>query len=64
MAKRKKNYLNNKDMLKEIHLSKVSYCSFLTQEDNQQDFIVENLSDIWGTQEVEVGKTKNGKPIL
>jgi len=25
MAKRKKNYLNNKDMLKEIHLSKISY---------------------------------------
>jgi len=65
MAKRKKNYLNNKDMLKEIHLSKISYCSFLDKvEDNQQDFIVENLSDIWGTQNVEVSKDKDGKPIM
>jgi len=54
MAKRKKNYLNNKDMLKEIHLSKISYCSFLDKiEDNQQDFIVEALEDIEGTRQVE-----------
>lgn len=64
MAKRKKNYLNNKDMLKEIHLSKISYCSFRDPiEDNQQDFIVEALEDIWGTQNVEVGKDADGKPI-
>lgn len=47
MAKRKKNYLNNKDMLREIHLSKISYCSFRDKLlDSQQDFIVEDLSEI------------------
>ena len=61
MTKRKKNYLNNKDMLKEIHLSKISYCSFRNKvEDNQQDFIVEELDDIWGTQKVEDGKDEKG----
>lgn len=64
MAKRKKNYLNNKDMLKEIHLSKISYCAFLDKvEDNQQDFIVENLSDIWDTQNVVIGKDDDGNEI-
>jgi len=49
MAKRKQNYLNNKDMLKEIHLSKITYCTFLDPvEDNQQDFIVEDVNDITG----------------
>ena len=65
MAKRKKNYLNNKDMLKEIHKSKITYCSFADPiEDNQQDFIVESADAIFGMQEVEVGKDANGKPIL
>lgn len=44
---RKKNYLNNKDILKQIHLSKMSYCSYRDEElDNQQDFIVEDIHDI------------------
>jgi len=63
MAKRKKNYLNNKDMLKEIHLSKISYCSFLDKiEDNQQDFIVEALEDIEGTRQVEDKKATETTP--
>lgn len=34
-------------MLREIHLSKISYCSFRDKpNDNQQDIIVENLSEI------------------
>lgn len=37
----KKNYLNNKDILKEIHLSKNSYCSFTSPEYHQYDFIVD-----------------------
>lgn len=36
------NYLNNKDILKEIHLSKNSYCSFAEAEFNQYDIIVEH----------------------
>ena len=44
---RKKNYLNNKDILKQIHLSKMSYCSYRdTDLDNQQDFIVEDISEL------------------
>jgi len=65
MAKRKKNYLNNKDMLKEIHLSKISYCSFADPvEDNQQDFIVESKEEIFGTQNVQIGKDDDGEPIM
>lgn len=37
----KKNYLNNKDILKEIHSSKNSYCKFETSDDHQYDFIVD-----------------------
>jgi len=43
----KTNYLNNKDILKEIHKSKLSYCSYTDQEKhNQQDLILKNVSDI------------------
>ena len=36
------NYLNNKDILKEIHTSKNAYCSFLNPEtDHRYDFIVD-----------------------
>lgn len=40
------NYLNNRDILKEIHKSKTSYCSFLDEEDANHDIILENLTDI------------------
>jgi hypothetical protein len=33
------NYLNNKDILKEIHTSKTHYCSFLSPEDHRYDYI-------------------------
>ena len=33
------NYLNNKDILKEIHTSKSHYCSFLSPEDHRYDYI-------------------------
>lgn len=35
------NYLNNKDILKEIHESKNTYCYFQKQEYNKYDFIVD-----------------------
>lgn len=35
------NYLNNKDILKEIHESKNSYCYYTKQEYNKYDFIVD-----------------------
>ena len=41
---RKQNYLNNKDMLKEIHKSKLSFCSLVEDEYSRFDVIVENTS--------------------
>lgn len=35
------NYLNNKDILKEIHKSKTSYCSYTKQEYHQFDLIAD-----------------------
>lgn len=46
MAKRKVNYLNNKDMLKEIHKSKINFCEYDNESDTQFDFIVDNLTEI------------------
>jgi hypothetical protein len=43
----KTNYLNNKDILKEIHLSKNSYCTYVnTPLDHQYDIILPSLSKI------------------
>lgn len=35
------NYLNNKDLLKEIHKSKTSYCSFTDPDYHQYDIIID-----------------------
>ena len=62
---RKKKYLNNADMLKQIHLSKNTYCKYLDPlTDSDYDFIVEDKDEIFGTQNVQVGKDENGKPIM
>jgi len=43
----KVNYLNNRDLLKEIHLSKNTYCSFLNRDlDHQYDIILPSVSKI------------------
>lgn len=42
----KVNYLNNKDMLLEIHRSKTSYCSFTNPEYHQYDIILPSLDKI------------------
>lgn len=46
MTLRKKNYLNNKDLLKEIHKSKNSYCSYVNEDDNQYDIILLSVEKI------------------
>lgn len=51
----KTNYLNNRDMLREIHRSKISYCSFKTPEDRDYDLIVHNFEDI--EQKISQAKT-------
>lgn len=42
----KHNYLNNRDILKEIHKSKITYCSFLTAEDGYYDIILPSVDKI------------------
>ncbi len=42
----KHNYLNNRDILKEIHKSKLTYCSFLTPEDGYYDIILPSIEKI------------------
>jgi hypothetical protein len=42
----KHNYLNNRDILKEIHKSKMTYCSFLTPEDGYYDIILPSVDKI------------------
>jgi hypothetical protein len=42
----KHNYLNNRDILKEIHKSKTTYCSFATKEDADFDLILPSVDKI------------------
>jgi hypothetical protein len=42
----KVNYLNNKDMLLEIHRSKSSYCSFIDPSFHQYDLILSDVSKV------------------
>ena len=46
MASTPKNYLNNKDMLLEIHRSKSSYCSFTDPTYHQYDIILPDIHKI------------------
>ena len=43
---KRKNYLNNKDLLKEIHKSKGSYCSYINDGDDRFDIILPNINKI------------------
>ena len=43
---RKVKYLNNRDLLAEIHKSKCTYSSFILPEYKQQDIILTNLNKI------------------
>jgi hypothetical protein len=42
----KVNYLNNKDILKEIHKSKSTYCSFIRPEYSDYDMILDSVKKI------------------
>jgi len=47
MARKKSTkYLNNKDMLKEIHASKMSFCYALDDQSKQFDIIVDSVEEI------------------
>lgn len=53
---KKINYLNNKDMLKEIHRSKNTFCEYTDQKYSDYDVIVENLNDIFLPETIETAK--------
>lgn len=40
------NYLNNRDLLREIHKSKNTFCSYIASEDSQYDIILPSLAKI------------------
>jgi hypothetical protein len=46
MAKKRVNYLNNKDILKEIHKSKLSYCYSVDDQFLHYDLILTSVDDI------------------
>jgi len=43
---RKVNYLNNKDMLLEIHRSKATFCSYIAPEHADYDIILPSVDKI------------------
>ena len=49
MAGKKQNYLNNKDILKEIHKSKMSFCWLKAKQYHQYDIILNDVSEITKT---------------
>ena len=46
---KKVNYLNNRDILKEIHESKSSYCSFIDKEYHRYDYIINKPEELLET---------------
>ena len=60
---RKRNYLNNRDILTQIHLSKTSYCTFLDKEnDNQFDYIVDDVNEI-NAETIELAREARAKRL-
>ena len=57
------NYLNNKDMLKEIHKSKLSYCSLLDKEHGRYDVIVEKYEDISNPEIIQLAKESRASQL-
>lgn len=53
---KKVNYLNNKDMLKEIHKSKNSYSEYIDPKYSDYDVIVERIEDIFLPETQELAK--------
>lgn len=53
----KRNYLNNKDMLREIHKSKTSFCEYIDPKYSTYDCIVEKLEDCFLPESILHAKT-------
>ena len=52
-------YLNNRDLLAQIHASKNTYCSYVTPEDAQYDVIVPNLKKVNASAIAQARKNKS-----
>ena len=60
MATQKKvNYLNNKDILKEIHKSKMSFCWILNDNYHMWDIILDDVADINSTALAQAKENKS-----
>ena len=55
-------YLNNRDLLAQIHASKNTYCSYVTPEDADYDIIVSNLKKI-NTRSIAEAKKARAKRL-
>lgn len=53
---KRQNYLNNKDLLKEIQKSKMTYCYTLDAEHQRFDIIVDNFEDIFKPEIIKQAK--------
>jgi len=53
---RKVNYLNNRDLLLEIHRSKTTYCEFKNNDDANYDNIVDNKADCFSADQIQQAK--------
>jgi len=53
---KKINYLNNKDMLKQIHLSKTSFSEYIDDKYTDYDVIIESVAEIFDVDVQEKGK--------
>lgn len=54
---KKINYLNNKDMLKEIHKSKNTFCEYTEEKYGDYDVIVESVTDIFLPETIDTAKS-------
>ena len=61
VQKKPVNYLNNKDILKEIHSSKTSFCSFTKQEYHVYDLIIDTPQSPLEKSLEQISKPKNIK---
>jgi len=59
---KKTNYLNNKDILSEIHKSKNTFCSFSLPEYHQYDAILSNINQI-DNEFINIAKSNRAKRI-
>ena len=51
-------YLNNRDLLAQIHASKNTYCSYVAPEDSQFDLIVPALKKVNASAVAQARKAK------